>query len=139
MKRGSQGQKTEQPASSTFGRLKQGLRSAWDRIRGSETAVAMTLAVLIGLLTGLGAVGFRYMIRGFGWLFFNRGAVLLDFLGEHYVIILPVVGGLLVGAVVYLLAREARGEGPPEVMEAVAVGGGRIRQRVHRQRGFGWP
>jgi chloride channel protein, CIC family len=111
-------------------RLKKGLGSLWERIRGSEAAIAMTLAVVIGLLTGLGAVGFRYMIRGFGWLFFNRGAELLDFLGEYYVIILPVVGGLLVGLIIYFLAREAKGEGPPEVMEAVADGGGRIRQRV---------
>jgi CIC family chloride channel protein len=70
------------------------------------------------------------MIRGSGWLFFNRGAELFDFLGKYYVIILPVLGGLLVGPIVYFLAREAKGEGPPEVMEAVAVGGGRIRQRV---------
>ena len=115
---------------STTGRLREGLNSLWERIRGSETAIAMTLAVVIGLLSGLGAVGFRYMIRGFGWLFFNRGAQLLDFLGEYYVIILPVAGGLLVGPIVYLLAREAKGEGPPEVMEAVTVGGGRIRKRV---------
>jgi len=90
----------------------------------------MTLAIFIGVLAGLGAVAFRYMIRGFGWLFFNRGAELFDSLGKYYVIILPVLGGLLVGLIVYFLAREARGEGPPEVMEAVAVGGGRIRQRV---------
>ncbi|MBN2098519.1 MAG: chloride channel protein [Dehalococcoidia bacterium] len=115
---------------STIRPLTEKLNALWDRVRGSETAVAMTLAVVIGLLTGLGAVGFRYMIRGFGWLFFNRGAELLDFLGDYYVIILPVVGGLLVGLVIYFLAREAKGEGPPEVMEAVALGGGRIRQRV---------
>lgn len=90
----------------------------------------MTLAVVIGLLAGLGAVGFRYMIRSFGWLFFNRGAELLDFLGKYYVIVLPVAGGLLVAPIVYFLAREARGEGVPEAMEAVAVGGGRIRRRV---------
>ena len=88
------------------------------------------LAILVGLLAGLGAVGFRWMIRGFGWLFFNRGAVLFDFLGEYYVIILPVIGGLLLGPLIYFLAREARGEGPPEVMEALAAKGGRIRQRV---------
>ncbi len=88
------------------------------------------LAILVGLLAGLGAVGFRWMIRGFGWLFFNRGAVLLDSLGDYYVIILPAVGGLLLGPLIYFLAREARGEGPPEVMEALAATGGRIRRRV---------
>jgi chloride channel protein, CIC family len=115
---------------SAASRLKKSLSSLWERVRGSEAAVAMALAVVIGLLAGLGAAGFRYMIRGFGWLFFNRGAELLDFLGEYYVIILPVIGGLVVGPIIYFLAREARGEGPPEVMEAVAVGGGRIRERV---------
>lgn len=88
------------------------------------------LSILVGLLAGLGAVGFRWMIRGFGWLFFNRGAILLDSLGDYYVIILPAVGGLILGPIIYFLAREARGEGPPEVMESLLVKGGRIRQRV---------
>jgi CIC family chloride channel protein len=81
-------------------------------------------------MAGLGAVAFRWMIRGFQWVFFKQGAEILGFMGDHYIIILPVIGGLLIGPLIYLLAREARGEGPPEVMKAVAVGGGRIRSRV---------
>jgi len=100
------------------------------RFRISEAAWGIVLAILVGLLAGLGAVAFRWMIRGFGWLFFNRGAVLFDSLGEYYVIILPVIGGLILGPIIYFLAREARGEGPPEVMESLLVKGGRIRQRV---------
>jgi len=101
-----------------------------ERLRTSETATGIILAVLVGVLAGLGAVVFRWMIRGFQWVFFNRGAIVFDSLGDYYVILLPALGGLLFGPLIYFLAREAKGEGPPEVMEAVVVAGGRIRQRV---------
>jgi CIC family chloride channel protein len=116
--------------SKSFKRLEDRLQILITRLRVSETAVGLVLAVVVGLLAGLGAVVFRWMIRGFGWIFFNRGAALFDFLGDYYVIVLPALGGLVVGLLIYLLAREAKGEGPPEVMEALALGGGRIRRRV---------
>jgi CIC family chloride channel protein len=50
--------------------------------------------------------------------------------GKSYVVIVPAVGGLLVGPLVYFFAREAKGHGVPEVMEAVALRGGRIRPIV---------
>ncbi|NQT48273.1 MAG: chloride channel protein, partial [Chloroflexi bacterium] len=90
----------------------------------------MFLGALVGLFAGLGAVAFRKMITGFEWIFFNRGADVLDFLGDNYVVFLPIIGALIFGPLIYFLAREAVGEGPPEVMEAVAVRGGRIRSRV---------
>jgi CIC family chloride channel protein len=46
------------------------------------------------------------------------------------VAIAPAAGGLLVGPLTYFLAREAKGHGVPEVMEAVALRGGRIRPIV---------
>jgi CIC family chloride channel protein len=45
-------------------------------------------------------------------------------------ILLPAAGGLIVGPLIYFGAREAKGHGVPEVMEAVALKGGRIRARV---------
>ena len=42
----------------------------------------------------------------------------------------PAVGGLIVGPMVYFWAREAKGHGVPEVMEAVAIKGGLIRKRL---------
>ena len=45
-------------------------------------------------------------------------------------LVAPAIGGLLVGPIVHLLAREAKGHGVPAVMEAVAVRGGMIRPRV---------
>jgi CIC family chloride channel protein len=40
------------------------------------------------------------------------------------------LGGLIFGPLIYFLAHEAKGHGVPEVMEAVAIRGGRIRARV---------
>jgi len=75
-------------------------------------------------------MAFRWLINSFQSLFFDGGGQLLAFLGQYYVVLIPVAGGLLVGPLVYFFAREAKGHGVPEVMEAVAVKGGRIRPRV---------
>lgn len=100
------------------------------RLRTSETTTGLALSIVVGAFAGLGAVAFRWLIRGFQWLFFKEGAEAFSFMGDYYVIILPVIGGLLIGPLIYFLAREVRGEGPPEVIKSVVVGGGRIRPRV---------
>ncbi len=96
----------------------------------TELGISMGLSVAVGLIAGLGAVGFRAMISGFDWIFFDGGAKVFGFMGEYYVIILPAIGGLFVGLIVYFFAREAKGHGVPEVMAAVAAKGGRIRSRL---------
>jgi len=98
--------------------------------RTSDDAAGIFLAILIGLGAGFGAYLFWKSIEWFSWLFFNRGGRCLDFMGDYYVILLPAVGGLLVGPIVYFLARETKGDGPPDVMAALATAGGRIRKRV---------
>jgi CIC family chloride channel protein len=42
----------------------------------------------------------------------------------------PLIGGLLAGPIIYFFAKEAKGHGVPEVMQAIALKGGRIRPRV---------
>jgi CIC family chloride channel protein len=86
--------------------------------------------LLVGLAAGGGAVIFRHLISAFDWVFFNRLSDALSFLGDQRVILLPILGGLLVGPIVVYLAREAKGHGVPEVMLAVETQGGRIRPRV---------
>jgi CIC family chloride channel protein len=111
-------------------RLQTRLRDIFEPLRSSEWATGLTLSILVGAIAGLGAVGFRYLIRGFQIVFFEKGAIWFDFLGDYYIIILPALGGLLIGPIIYFLAKEAKGEGPPEVMESLAVKGGRIRYIV---------
>jgi len=110
--------------------LKVRLVSAVSWLRSSEVAIGFILAVIIGVVSGFGAIAFRWLILNFQSLFFESGGNILSFLGQYYVIVIPAIGGLLVGPLIYFFAREARGHGVPEVMEAVAVKGGRIRPRV---------
>jgi chloride channel protein, CIC family len=97
------------------------------------------LALLVGAGSGLGAVAFRYLIYFFTWLatghdeFGQQGRVPslhLPWLGLGFFVVIPVIGGLLYGPLIYRFAREARGHGVPEVMIAVADNGGRIRPQV---------
>lgn len=101
-----------------------------DRWQPPERAVLLFTALIVGIGAGFGAIIFRWLIESFTTLFFDRGRVALGFLGGYYVVLIPALGGLLVGPLVYFFAREAKGHGVPEVMEAVALRGGRIRPIV---------
>jgi CIC family chloride channel protein len=99
---------------------------------GGPTVFLLVLAAAIGVAGGYGAILFRYLI-----LLVNRiafpGGVGLDQLSAtpwYWLVLPPAIGGLVVGPLIYLLAREAKGHGVPEVMDACANLGGRIRPRV---------
>jgi len=111
-------------------RYKAVLSNIMDRLRSNEAAFGAVLAVLVGVAAGFGAVLFWKMIELASRFFFSGGAAVFSSLGDYYVIIIPALGGLIFAPIIYFFGREARGEGPPEVMEAVAVKGGRIRRRV---------
>jgi CIC family chloride channel protein len=97
------------------------------------------MALVVGLGAGVGAVAFRYLIEGCTRLFTGYadygvfGRVPnphVPALGIWFVVLAPVVGGLIYGPLVSRFAPEARGHGVPEVMLAVAEHGGRIRPQV---------
>lgn len=97
------------------------------------------LALIIGVGAGLGAVVFRLLIVGITGLvtgrpdFSDAGRVAsthLPALGPWFLLLAPVVGGLVYGPLVHRFAPEARGHGVPEVMVAVARNGGRIPAKV---------
>lgn len=107
------------------------------RIQLSGTYLLMTLSVLVGVATAFGAIGFVTLIEYFNELFFglsDRIALAAsDLISTDYNLWLPLVpmlGGLLVGPIVFKFATEAKGHGVPEVMNAVARLGGIIRPRV---------
>ncbi len=95
-----------------------------------EATVMMTLALLVGLGGGLGAVFFRWLIAVCQRFFFHTLQGWLAFLGDNYLILVPALGAVFFGPLIYFFAPEAKGHGVPEVMEAVALHGGRIRPVV---------
>jgi CIC family chloride channel protein len=113
-----------------------GRAGGWLRAsRGGLFAVAL----VVGAGSGLGAVAFRYLIYFFTWLATGHaqfgqqgrvGSAHFPGLGLGFFVVIPVIGGLIYGPLIYRYAREARGHGVPEVMIAVAEGGGRIRPQV---------
>jgi CIC family chloride channel protein len=107
-------------------------------LRESTTGL-IGLALVIGAGAGLGAVVFRWLITTFTQLFSGHA----DYsaagraahpwfpeLGPWFLLLAPVVAGLIYGPLVYKFAPEARGHGVPEVMYAVAERGGRIPAQV---------
>ena len=106
------------------------------------------VAISCGLAGAFGAIVFRLMIRLFQGAFFGGPAgvaavfqkgllaeagdplAVAQTLSWPVLLVIPALGGLIVGPLVYFFAREARGHGVPEVMEAVTVRGGVMRPRV---------
>ncbi len=109
------------------------LRRLHDGLRQTEHIYMVVVAVVIGLLGGLCAVGFREFIQIVNRIAWHRGPYALEYIAGlpfWWKLLAPAVGGLVVGIIIYAFAREAKGHGVPEVMEAVALRGGRIRPRV---------
>lgn len=117
-----------------------GLTSA-PRLAGARNAAwsVMALAVLVGAGAGAGSVVFRWCIKTFTSLLSGHADYSaspgadnphVPWLGPYFVLLAPVIGGLLYGPLVNRFAKEARGHGVPEVMLAVAQRGGRISPKV---------
>jgi len=95
-----------------------------------ESAVIIMTALLVGVGAGLGAYIFRRLIDLIFRVSFVNIASFLAPISPFQYILIPAVGGLIVGVLIYKYAQEAKGHGVPEVMEAVALRGGRIRPVV---------
>ena len=105
---------------------------------GRQTKIAI-VAIVVGILGGYGAIAFLYLIRLFQTIFFGGGGELLGILHRlpwYRVLFPPAIGGLIIGSIIYFLARETKGHGVPEVMEAVALKGGKMRSRIVFMKGL---
>jgi CIC family chloride channel protein len=95
-----------------------------------EQNYLIVLAVVVGVITGLGSVGFIQVLEWVAGVARGPIAASLGRFGSAQLVLLPALGGLMVGPIVYRFAREAKGHGVPEVMTALATREGRIRKRV---------
>jgi len=108
----------------------------------------VAIAVACGVGGAFAAIAFRILIRLFTAVFFADGGGVRDLFAGNWLadagdplalaralpwwakLAIPALGGLVVGPLITLFPREAKGHGVPEVMEAVALRGGMIRGRT---------
>jgi len=106
------------------------MKNKFEKFFSTSNVGSIIIALLVGLGTGVGAVIFRYLITFFEFVGYSWIPAKFPTLGNLIVVIVPAVGGLIVGLLIYNFAQEAKGHGVPEVMEAVALHGGKIRPVV---------
>ncbi len=112
-------------------RLREFNQRILDRIQLPQSTTLLITAVIVGATTGLGAVGFIWLIEKTQWVFFDvLYPWLRNPLGAAAIIFIPVLGSLISGPLISKFAKEAKGHGVPEVMQAIALHGGRIRPPV---------
>ena len=78
------------------------LRRVHDGVRQTEQVYMVLVAVVIGLLGGLAAVGFRLLIRLLNRVAWHEGQYTLDYLANlpfWWKVLTPAVGGLIVGLI----------------------------------------
>ena len=95
-----------------------------------ETFAPILLAVVVGLGVGLGMAVYQWLLDGVGALAFGPVQGTFGFLGRYSIVVIPVIGGLVAGPLLHFFARETKGHGVPEVMEAVVLRGGRISPQI---------
>lgn len=103
------------------------------RFRKSDNTFMIVMAITIGIIGGYGAILFRNAISFFRYIFFGSWSMSLEQLEAlpwHVKLFVPAIGGLIVGPIIHFFAREAKGHGVPEVMEAIILKAGAIRPRV---------
>ena len=107
---------------------------SWLRyFRQSDQTLLLSLSVVVGVLAGLSAVGFRELVHLFTQVIWRGTGSPLEaaqIVPWWFVLLIPAAGGLLVGLLIKYAASEVKGHGVPEVMEAVALREGRMRSRI---------
>jgi len=98
----------------------------------SEHIRLTLLAVFVGLIAGLASVLFKVMIHMVQGQFWRAKSIIAAVSSQpwYFTLIIPAVGGLIIGPMVYYGAKEAKGHGVPEIMESLIFRKGIIRNRV---------
>ncbi len=104
-------------------------RLFFPRLRVSAVQATFALAAFIGGAAALGGYAFSRLLLLVERICHLESVTRMESLGP-WLILLPALGGLLAGPLIYFLARETRGGGVADVMEAVDHHGGRIRPAV---------
>jgi CIC family chloride channel protein len=125
-----------------FERLRLAFVSVQRSFRLSENTFLIILAVVIGLLGGLGNYAFRKTIEFVHWAVFEQSEQLFGYSMDEWslarlaVVLCPVVGGLLVIPLWYWFGKDLKG-GFSGFLERVNLRGAKLQLRPIFTRGFG--
>jgi len=96
-----------------------------------DFVVVTTLAVIVGIGAGFGAIFTEWLVEVVHHIFFETKLWgLLEFAGAYHLVLIPALGAMIFAPIIIHFAREAKGHGVSEVLEAVSIRGGRIHPRV---------
>ncbi|MBU2510371.1 chloride channel protein [bacterium] len=104
-----------------------------DRVKLTENLFVIIAALLIGALAGFGTILIRVMIKEIADFSFPGNGTILENIKNapwYWKILVPLIGGAIVGPIIHLFSKEAKRSGVPEVMQSVLIRGGYIRPRV---------
>ena len=92
------------------------------------------VALLIGLASGVAAVGFRLAIEwlqktAYGTPDVNRLHSFAETLAWYWVVLIPTIGGVIVGIIFHTLTKDGRVRSVADVIEAAALHEGRVEQK----------
>ena len=113
--------------------------AALDHLGDFTTSVRVlpiaALAAVIGVVAAYVAAGLLALIGFFTNLFFFQRAAtaLVSPAGHHlgpFVIVVPVIGGLVIGVMARYGSERIRGHGIPEAIEAILINGSRVEPKV---------
>ncbi len=96
-------------------------------VQSRVTLLYGALAIGIGLASGIGVYIFKFLIDFFHELFFSDLQRLFNPWLKWSTMLLPVLGGLLVGLIRHFFVGEEKHHGVAGIMEATALAGGRLR------------
>jgi CIC family chloride channel protein len=100
------------------------------RVIGNDQIILVFLALIVGGLAGSAVILFREFINLIQALLLGSGSdrlfVNAETLAWWKILLVPVAGGLVVGAVIQFLLPQRRPQGVADVIEASALKGGRM-------------
>jgi len=113
--------------------LRNRLLEFFRRYQLSDQTFLIIVAVIVGFLGGLGSIGFEWMIEIGQHFFFE---IVPDLVGnpKWLVILIPAFGAFFLAPLIYFFPVEAKSDGVPATMEAVALKGGIIKVRTFSTR-----
>ena len=103
----------------------------WRRYHPNDPIILSLAAVVIGLVVAYAAIGFRLALQGVQFVAFGfAGENVISQVAElawWHILLVPTVGGLLIGLVIHFFMPGRRPQGVADVIEAGAMKGGRMR------------